>query len=55
MVCCNPSTVDPSVDALLKQIEWHGVAVEDFIVEGFDVELRAGLRLTCSRSLRMVS
>jgi hypothetical protein len=29
----------------LEQIERRGAAVQDFIVEGFDVELRAELRL----------
>jgi hypothetical protein len=33
--------LDPPLDALLEQIERHSAAVEDFVVEGFDVELGA--------------
>ena len=33
------------MDAVLEQIERHRAAIQDFIVEGFDVELRAELRL----------
>lgn len=31
--------------AFLQQVEGHGAAVQDLVVEGFDVELRAELGL----------
>src|SRR6476646_4456608 len=33
------------MDTFLEQVEWHGAAVQDFIVKGFDVELGAERRL----------
>src|SRR4051812_33820425 len=36
--------LEPAVDAVLEKIERHRAAIQDFVVEGFDVELRAELR-----------
>ena len=36
--------LDPLLDSLLQQVQWHRSAVQDFIVERLDVELRSELR-----------